>query len=230
VLLVEGILIGKEKRMKRLAMKCAMLLCILGIIPGCTSGNQAPQGAPSSGTRTPLITADPAPQKKPESNPAPTTVRLSPPPNSKPVANLFDFKPLKQASSRQELLDHFGRVSAECTDLTVGGSHLLCFIYDVGSGIYIYKGFIYLQDGDKWLLADKMPIENGVYNPAVAFQIMPVGSTAIRVSAEEIVVKNPHPSGSSQSATPSKNTSPRVIANIRLSTLKEHAQHPDSSH
>ena len=68
----------------------------------------------------------------------------------------YDGVPLKQAKDKQQILSYY-RQSAlspvHTHDFRLDGKSIFCLSFDSGSGACIEWGYVYIQEGDKWLLA-----------------------------------------------------------------------------
>jgi len=68
----------------------------------------------------------------------------------------YDGVPLKQAKDKQQILSYY-RQSAlspvHTHDFRLDGKSIFCLSFDSGSGTCIEWGYVYIREGDKWLLA-----------------------------------------------------------------------------
>ena len=78
--------------------------------------------------------------------------RTEPPTKSMP----YDGVPLKQAKDKQQLLSYYRQTAlspVHTHDFRLDDKSIFCLSFDIGSGACIEWGYVYIREGDKWLLA-----------------------------------------------------------------------------
>ena len=68
----------------------------------------------------------------------------------------YDGVPLKQAKDKKQILFYYRQTAlspVHTHDFRLDGKSIFCLSFDSGSGACIEWGYVYIQEGDKWLLA-----------------------------------------------------------------------------
>ena len=68
----------------------------------------------------------------------------------------YDGVPLKQAKDKKQILFYYRQTAlspVHTHDFRLDGKSIFCLSFDSGSGTCIEWGYVYIREGDKWLLA-----------------------------------------------------------------------------
>ena len=68
----------------------------------------------------------------------------------------YDGVPLKQATDKQQILSYYRQTAlspVHTHDFRLDGKSVFCLSFDSGSGACIEWGYVYIREGDRWLLA-----------------------------------------------------------------------------
>ena len=68
----------------------------------------------------------------------------------------YEGVPLKQAKDKQQILAYYRQTAlspVHTHDFRLDDKSIFCLSFDSGSGAYIEWGYVYIREGDKWLLA-----------------------------------------------------------------------------
>ncbi len=134
----------------------------------------------------------------------------------------YDGVPLKRAKDKQQIIAYYRNVAlspVRTHDFRLDDTSIFCLSFDSGSGAYIEWGYVYIREGEKWLLAyQQVPPFHPLPNRSLlGIDFRQKGSSELQViGAYQITYSASYASGNVSAKTPCEY---KVLKTIGAATL-----------